>query len=853
VIEILKRYKKSVVTFLIFVAYSAVMFWSYYDAQVKLEADVLNEIRLETEKQAAAISYFLAERRNDLADLAASHEVANFFVNRDLGMSYEYGLGISVLALESRLARLRAQKKLGTTPIYREVILADGDDRLVAPARADVAGSSYREGLRLMDRSAVTVSASADKRNIYFSAPVMLNSVYRGRVIAWTGVDIFSSLVAENGGHRLAPHVVTSDSLPELADGITASLSPTLRGSVEGLFAQDSSLAQAGDDGGDGRPVAVVRVPIGNSPLSLIAPVSGKHAGERSMEQLFLLTAGLVPLLVLILALRDIYERKRSEELQQAARLEAERLARLRSEFVANMSHEIRTPLNGVLGLAQIGYRNNVGRAQVLDTFARILDSGKLLLGIINDVLDFSKIEAGKLVVEKAPVDLGHLIDEVSWMQSERASAKGVTLRIEKAASLPASCLGDSVRLTQILSNLLSNAVKFTEKGQVILTVGSEDGQLRFTVADSGIGMSPEQLGRVFAPFEQADSSTTRKFGGTGLGLAITKRLVDLMEGTIRVESNPGSGTTFEVSLPYVPVAESAMVARSLPAPVTEGPHLSGIRILVAEDNDVNRLILDDMLSGEGARVTLVENGRLALDLVARDGGQAFDLVLMDIQMPEMDGYEATREILKLAPDLPIVAQTAHALSGEADRCQAVGMVDQLTKPVDCQKLVDIVLRNAKVAPIPPSQSATTTRVIDTVRAPVPANWMDWPALRERYAQNPEFLRKLLNVAITSLATMPADLREALRAEDSTRTIFLAHSVKGAAGNLLASELATRASEAELACRANTSEAGGLVADLADAVEDLLTEINEQLERGSVFPLNPVTGNPAPRQTPRRA
>jgi two-component system, sensor histidine kinase and response regulator len=221
--------------------------------------------------------------------------------------------------------------------------------------------------------------------------------------------------------------------------------------------------------------------------------------------------------------------------------------------------------------------------------------------------------------------------------------------------------------------------------------------------------------------------------------------------------------------------------------------------------------------------------------------------------MPEMDGYEATREILKRAPDLPVVAQTAHALSGEMDRCRAVGMVDQLIKPVDGQKLVDIVLRNAKVAPIPASQSATTTRAIDTVRAAVPANGLDWPALRERYAQKPEFLRKLLNVAMTSLATTPADLREALRAEDSARTIFLAHNVKGAAGNLMASELATRASEAELACRAKSAEAGGLIADLADAVEYVLKEVSEQLERGPVFPLNPVTKNTPTRETTHRA
>jgi signal transduction histidine kinase/DNA-binding response OmpR family regulator len=829
VIEILSRYKKTGVTFFIFVVYTAVLLSSYYDAQSKLQEDVLNEIRLETEKQASALSYFFSERRNDLSDVAASPEVGNFFANRDLGMSYEYGLGLNVQAIEAKFERLLALKRLGAAPIYRDFVLIDSDDQLIAPSRPGTVKSFFQESLLSADRTDTTVVFSTDRKSIYFAAPVWVKNIYRGQVMAWSNADVFDSLVAESRHDRLATRVVTTTSLPELGEGITSSLSPELRKSIKALFGSEATVTAASGGSGNADPIAIVRVGIGNSPFSLVAPISGKHAGERSMPMLFLIAAGLVPLVVIALAFLDVYERKRSEELNQAARIEAERLARLRSEFVANMSHEIRTPLNGVLGLAQIGYRNNVGRPEVLNTFARIIESGRLLLGIVNDVLDFSKIEAGKLVLEKAPIDLGHLIDEISAMQSERATAKGIELHIDKSDSLPASCLSDPIRLSQILANLLTNAVKFTEKGQVTLWAGRADDQLRFTIADSGIGMNQEQLARLFAPFEQADSSTTRKFGGTGLGLAITKRLVDLMAGSIQVESKPGVGTTFEVRLPYAPVPEDATVTPLVPVPITGLPRLSHIRVLVAEDNEINRLILEDMLSVEGASLVLVENGRQAVDQVMHLGGRAFDLVLMDIQMPEMDGYEATRRILDMAPDLPIVAQTAHALSGEMERCRAAGMVDQLTKPIDCEKLVAIVRKHARHSSAASPVAAATPQQTGREAGAAVTTMVDWTALRNRYQRRPEFLQKLLATATSSLVSTPDNLRATLRSGDVDRTIFLAHSLKGVAGNLMATGLAKQASEAELACRARATGADALAASLADAADALLKEIGEHL------------------------
>ncbi len=388
---------------------------------------------------------------------------------------------------------------------------------------------------------------------------------------------------------------------------------------------------------------------------------------------------------------------ERTVELEQA-RQQAERLSRVKSEFLANMSHEIRTPLNGVLGMAHIGYRGSAADAKARQTFGKILSSGQLLLGIINDILDFSKIEAGMLKIEATPLELGALLAESLELMQEKASGKGLTLRLEKSAELPESCLGDALRLRQVLMNLLSNAIKFTEAGEVVLAAQLDGDILVLCVVDTGIGMSAEQIERIFNPFEQGDSSTTRKFGGTGLGLTITHRLVKLMGGEIHVRSTPGSGSTFEVRLPYVapghssPATPPSTIADGAPAAL----RLAGLTLLVVEDNEINQLVLEGSLVEDGARVVLVGNGLEAVERVMRDGAYAYDLVLMDIQMPVMNGHEAARKIHEWVPDLPIVGQTAHALSEERDACLASGMVEHLSKPIDPELLIEVVLRHAR-------------------------------------------------------------------------------------------------------------------------------------------------------------
>jgi len=377
---------------------------------------------------------------------------------------------------------------------------------------------------------------------------------------------------------------------------------------------------------------------------------------------------------------------ERTQELS-AARAEAERLLRVKSEFLAHMSHEIRTPLNGMLGIAQVGLRRSADMPEMRARFARLLDAGRLLQGVIDDILDFSKIEAGKLEIEHIPFALRRVIDDALALVTERAVEKGLALRAQIADDCPPGFLGDPLRLTQILMNLLSNAVKFTPSGEIVLAARREDGQLVLSVHDTGIGMRPEQLQRIFAPFEQADGSTTREYGGSGLGLSITRRLCELMEGSIAVESEPGQGSCFTVRLPC-PVATLPETAE-LVAAALSGSRLRGLHVLVVDDQELNRMVLEDMLSAEGAVVEEAADGQAAIDCVDRRGAGYFGVVLMDVQMPVMDGYVAAAHLHAHHPQLPIIGQTANVLEEDRQRCLAAGMVDAMAKPIDAETLIN--------------------------------------------------------------------------------------------------------------------------------------------------------------------
>ena len=502
----------------------------------------------------------------------------------------------------------------------------------------------------------------------------------------------------------------------------------------------------------------------------------------------------------------DVDELKRAKAAAEAA-------TQAKSEFLANMSHEIRTPLNGVLGLAQIGYRDNVGRPKAQETFSRILESGKLLLNVINDILDFSKIEAGKLTFEKVPLDPARIAMATAQTVQTVASAKSLKLSVE-TSELPAACLGDPARITQILLNLLSNAVKFTKQGEIRLSVRREGEELVYAVDDTGIGIAPEMMARLFQPFEQADSSTTRKFGGTGLGLAISKRLAELMGGSLGVESAVGAGCTFTLRLPLTETEASATVETPI---VSGGLRLAGLRLLVAEDNAVNQAVLEDLLRGEGAEIVLTDNGLQAVEVVMR-ADLPFDAVLMDVQMPEMDGLEATKRIRLSRPDLPVIGQTAHAFKEEIDKCLAAGMVTTLNKPIDLDVLVSTLLECLNAGGKQPEA------LVATVSEPAPADAVivDWAALELRFPNRTEFVDRLVRIALRDHGDYGKRLRVMASSGEVEAIEQLAHNLKGIAGNLCAPEVLKLATRTVSGIRSNEADALRHAQQLSEAVDQMI-------------------------------
>ena len=411
---------------------------------------------------------------------------------------------------------------------------------------------------------------------------------------------------------------------------------------------------------------------------------------------------------ILVRAVHYAIDRKRAEQELQRVVEAAEAANRAKSEFLANMSHEIRTPMTAIIGFTEFLYTEGdltsapPERIEAIETIRR---NGLHLMDIINDILDMSKIEAGKIEIERIHCSPCETAEDVAATMKHRADVKGLVLRVEYDGSIPETIQTDPTRLRQILINLLANAVKFTEQGEVRLEVrylpaGSGDESpepaIQFVIQDTGIGMSQHQLDSVFQPFSQADSSTTRKFGGTGLGLAISHRLASLLGGDIQVESTVGEGSTFSVTIGLGPANSAKLIDpldqvaadqqdQSLSAGLQAKPIDLDARVLLAEDGPDNQRLISHLLTKAGARVVVADNGQVAFDLAfaAVECCEPFDVILMDMQMPVVDGYEATVKLRAVGYQGPIIALTAHTMRGDREKCLKAGCDDYLSKPID--------------------------------------------------------------------------------------------------------------------------------------------------------------------------
>lgn len=504
---------------------------------------------------------------------------------------------------------------------------------------------------------------------------------------------------------------------------------------------------------------------------------------------------------------------ERTQELE-IARDEAVDAAHAKSEFLANMSHELRTPMNGVLGMLRILADTGLNDIQKKHLYTATR-SGELLLSVINDILDFSKIDAGKMHVERVAFSPFSLLDDIISVLEFGAHEKNIELKKHCSSTIPQALYGDPTRIKQVITNLVSNAIKFTDRGHVSIDMHRIKSNYIIQVQDSGIGMSAEQLAHIFEAFNQGDSSITRTHGGTGLGLTITNLLVQMMGGEVNVASVLGQGSTFTVTLPIHEASIDEVIKQN---DSNDDLVFNGEPILVAEDNEVNQKIILYLLEEANLNATLVENGKDAVQAVKEKN---YPVVLMDLQMPIMDGLEATRQIRSFSSDVPIIAMTAHASQEHIDECIQVGMNAHTAKPID-----SIILTNTIARWIKPAGHRIRSDAKEVQPKQLLIHGLDYAEALSRVRGKIPILNKVLKSFCTQNHHFIATLKEALENNEKDKVIHELHSLKGSSANISAKNLSQFCSELEAKAKQGDLEsARNQLPQLEGILTQLLTNI----------------------------
>lgn len=539
----------------------------------------------------------------------------------------------------------------------------------------------------------------------------------------------------------------------------------------------------------------------------------------------------------------DITDQKIAQEELKAAKEEAETANAHKSQFLANMSHEIRTPLNAVMGLSEMLFYTKLDVKQS-DYIHKIYRSSKMLLGIINDILDYSKMEADKLELEKINFKITDVLSQLSVLFSQSAEEKNLILRFDLKDGVPQIIIGDELRLAQILTNLLSNALKFTQEGEIVLGIELKEkaenrALIHFSLRDTGIGLSKEQIKKLFKPFNQADNSTTRKYGGTGLGLSISKKLVNAMGGELSVESIKGKGSTFSFDIDVEVVSwfdsSTPLKKSSTKEHLKESlPDFRGIRVLLVEDNELNQEVAIAKLKKAGIEVKVANNGKEAFEIFNTDK-KSFDLILMDIQMPIMSGYEATELIRGYDKNIPIVALSAAAMIEDKEKAFNAGMNDHLSKPIETDRLYQTIAKwtNSSFTPADELPKKKAEPVV-----------LDLDHLFGLLGENQDVMCNLLANFVSKLQNDYSNLSMLLKNGDSSLGASL-HSLKGVSGNMGATRLYTLCIEIEKKYKDGKKEMSKEADELDLEIKELISFISAYILEHPSKEAMPITDEAA--------